>query len=138
MPERTCDGRCCAVFPISWDVTGASWYDPEGDPLAERLFIADMLVPLNNHEAKERWIKLGLGDLPRWMEYSPQPLYTCRHWDIETRLCQAYEQRPALCRDYPYGGTCHHDSCNYRKDIAYLVAKAREAWDALDTNPGHG
>ena len=133
--ERTCDGRCCAVFPLSWEVAGpdgiASWYDPDGDPLHGRMFVADMLIPLNLHEATERWRSLRLGAIPRWIEYSPQPLYTCRHWDTETRLCGAYDQRPALCRDYPYGVECQHEGCTYRKDIAYLVAKATDEWIAM-------
>jgi len=141
MSERTCDGRCCAVFPLSWEVAGpdgiASWYDPEGghdswDGKVERWFIADMLIPLNLAEAVERWASLGLGDIPRWIEYSPQPLYTCRHWDTETRLCGAYDQRPSLCRNYPYAAQpCSHEGCTYRKGIDFLIEAAREEWAAL-------
>lgn len=135
MSEPTCDGRCCAVFPLSWEVAGpdgiAAWYDPGGDPLTERQFIADMLVPLNRHEAIERWTDLGLGALPRWIEYSPQPLYTCRHWDTETRLCTAYEQRPWMCRSYPYRGACQHEGCTYRMGITYLVGEAMRDWEEL-------
>ena len=126
--ERTCDGRCCACFPLSWEVAGpdgiASWHDPDGDPLTERQFIADMLVPLNLPEAISRWTELDLGPIPQWIEHSPQNLYTCRHWDTDTRLCTRYDERPWLCRAYPYQSNCQHEGCTYRQPISYWVGEA--------------
>ena len=129
----TCDGRCCAVFPLSWDVAGpdgiAAWYDPDGDPLVERQFISEMLVPLSQHEATARWLELGLGEMPSELIHSPQPLYTCSHWDTATWLCQTYDSRPALCRDYPYGRSCSF--CGWLNGVDYFVAEAHKAWEAL-------
>ena len=133
--ERTCDGRCCAAFPLSWEVAGpdgiASWYDPDGDPLVERHFIADMLVPLNLPEAITRWTELELGPIPKWIEHSPQNLYTCRHWDTDTRLCTQYDNRPWLCRAYPYTQDCQHEGCTYRSPLSYWIGEATEAWKNL-------
>lgn len=132
--ERTCDGRCCAVFPLSWGVMGedgiATWLD-EGHTTEERAFIADMLIPLNKIEATQRWADMGYTE-PLALLEDDRPLWTCRHWNTETRLCDAYEQRPKhLCADFPYGDACHHKSCNYRQPISYLVGKAHREWEAL-------
>jgi len=92
-----------------------------------------MLVPLTYYEAEQRWADLGYGSLEEScnFQYSSQPLYTCRHWDTDTRLCSVYDQRPSLCADFPYGESCHHKGCDYRKDIDYLVQLAKAAAEAL-------
>lgn len=33
-------------------------------------------------------------------------LYSCRHWDEHSGLCRAYDQRPTMCRNFPYEGKC--------------------------------
>jgi Fe-S-cluster containining protein len=100
------------------------------EPSYETVFITDMLVPLTAYEAKVRWAELGYGDLT--VLDLGKPLYTCRHWDTETRLCTVYDQRPWLCRDYPYTGACQHTGCTYRKGIDHYVDLARREWDRLD------
>ena len=114
----SCDGSCCAVFyfPSSPDEirqkldAGINYNDGDGE------YLADMLIPLTLEEAQERAEKFGIrppsyethGRLG-WNENTP--LYTCKHWDEETRLCSAYEDRPKMCRDFPYGQICEH--CNW-------------------------
>lgn len=110
MPDPTCPGSCCAVFWLPRDVP---------DTVADAAFIRDMRIELTPEQAAERWEKF-IGPLP------PKPMnpsvtvnttgratYTCRHWDEETRLCGVYDQRPMLCRDYPYGRGCSH-GCSYQ------------------------
>lgn len=48
------------------------------------------------------------------------PIYTCKHFDMTTRNCTNYENRPTMCRDYPYDRKCDHKGCTYcdeRKQI---------------------
>ena len=131
--ERTCDGRCCCVFPLSWGVTGedgiSTWLD-EGHTTEERAFIADMLIPLNKFEATQRWADMGYTE-PLSLLDDDRPLWTCRHWNTETRLCDAYDQRPLLCSTFPYETACHHKGCEYRQPISYLVRRAQGEWDQL-------
>lgn len=35
-------------------------------------------------------------------------LFTCRHWDPVTKMCNGYVGRPELCSDYPYREACRH------------------------------
>ena len=110
MTEVTCDGRCCAVFPLSIDIRDLIKGERR---FTDRDYILSMLVPLSPKGAKERWKALGFnGDVPKPMHRGQ--LWTCRHWDEKTRLCAAYEDRPALCRDYPYGSHCNMADCSYQ------------------------
>lgn len=45
-------------------------------------------------------------------------LFNCRHHDATTGDCLNYENRPELCRDYPYfdrGGRCRKDGCTWEE-----------------------
>lgn len=74
-------------------------------------FLADMLIELTPEQAQERALRFGvkLPDDPS--AAMPNGLYTCRHWDEDTGLCGVYEDRPRMCRDYPYARACDHDDC---------------------------
>jgi Fe-S-cluster containining protein len=104
MIERTCGGGCCAVFWLPKEVP---------DNIYDAAFIRDMRIELTAEQAQERWAKF-VGDGRVLPPAEPErPWYTCRHWDEDTRLCTVYEQRPMLCRDYPYGRPCSH-GCDYQ------------------------
>jgi Fe-S-cluster containining protein len=70
--------------------------------------IAEMVVPLSVLEANERLERFGSDR--EYTSESEGHVYTCRHFDDETRLCTIYERRPEMCRDYPYG---HSGGCEY-------------------------
>jgi Fe-S-cluster containining protein len=74
--------------------------------------IADMVIPLTVAEANTRLERFGSD-----REYgrdSEGYVYTCRNLDERTRLCKIYEERPQMCRDYPYArdGGCEYE-CDY-------------------------
>jgi Fe-S-cluster containining protein len=116
--EVTCPGKCCAVFALPYP----------RDQLRERFdatqrdreFIADMVIPLTSQQAVERAKRFQLAPLDAQAPGSH--FFTCRHWDETSRLCTAYAERPAMCRDYPYDGDCHH-GCSYRSS-----AETRRRW----------
>ena len=102
-----CDGRCCAVFPLPKDAAELFANGANGPDAA---FCLDMIVPLTRRQAVARAARFAY-QIPWSRLRRGQGYFTCRHWDEETRLCTVYEQRPAMCRDYPYGRPCHHDGC---------------------------
>ena len=75
--------------------------------------IADMIILLrvdkNEHGNRGPW--------PHFVWH-----YTCKNFDPVTKNCTAYETRPEMCRDYPYGNPPHskgykpraEGQCNYR------------------------
>lgn len=97
----SCAGECCAVFPLA----SADRMRAGTSTDVEAPFILDMIVPLSPDEAAARYVQLGYGPIPELLE-GRVDLYTCRHWSEETRLCGVYEQRPVMCRDYPYNHPC--------------------------------
>ena len=100
VPE--CNGRCCAVFPLSVDLLK---FAKHPEKFRDHDFILDMLVSLSPAAAKERWEGLGFGEYRVHPNHGNQ-LFTCRHWDEASGRCGAYEDRPSLCRDYPYERPC--------------------------------
>jgi Fe-S-cluster containining protein len=115
-----CDGRCCAVFHFTFDLDRVRRRVVDGE------FIADMLVPLTDKQAKERADKFGIGAI-----HPPgkgRAFFTCKHWDEDTRLCTAYDKRPSMCRDYPYGKVCDH-GCGYQLPLA-----GRVEWEFRTSN----
>lgn len=134
-----CDGRCCAVFP--YPNTPAELRERED---RDSQFIADMLVPLTADEAYERMVKFGSfpiefsnGWTPALVATAPNtsPLYTCRHWDEQTGMCGAYDERPQMCRDYPYASGCLH--CGTRAPID-LIESYLQRWSDPDAKRGTG
>lgn len=49
--------------------------------------------------------------------------YACTHLDGEGN-CSIYEQRPEMCRDYPYGETCRFRECAWDEVAARLAPAA--------------
>ncbi|MGE5681830.1 MAG: YkgJ family cysteine cluster protein [Bacillota bacterium] len=41
--------------------------------------------------------------------------YTCKHFNKETGDCMNYENRPYMCKDFPYWGSYRLKSCTYRE-----------------------
>lgn len=126
MPSSdTCGGGCCAVFWLPREI-GPGTVDGE--------FIADMRIELTEEQARERWAKF-IGTEPRasLTGNEQRTTYTCRHWDEETRLCTVYDQRPNVCRDYPYGNPCSH-GCSYQVpvDVATRYGNGQWAWDETE------
>jgi hypothetical protein len=112
------------VFPMHNDLR--IWQE-KGAVTPDHAFILDMLIPLTRRQAVSRSRRLGYPDP---MKYGPDySLYTCRHWDEDTRLCGAYEQRPSMCRDYPYGRPCER-GCGYQVEtLAGRAADEDSTWE---------
>lgn len=124
----TCAGACCAVFPMHLEQTQFAMR--KGRQKRDIEYIADMLIPLTRRQALARSRRLGYGDPPKYgKNYG---LFTCRHWDEQTRLCTAYDERPDMCRDYPYVGRSCERGCGYKIDQKATTAIAdrnNETWE---------
>lgn len=105
-----CNGSCCAVFPLNdytieaWNEYVAKWVDPPEIQAAypNRVKTQDQI---EIEKIAAMVIHIGTGD-------RGEARFTCSHFDAEAKLCMNYEDRPNLCRDYPYfaGRSCNH--CN--------------------------
>jgi Fe-S-cluster containining protein len=111
-----CDGRCCASFTLPKDAIERFQNGANGD---DAPFILDMLIPLTRRQQVARVKRLGYGTVAR--NPRDKAPFTCRHWDEKTRLCTVYEQRPGMCRDFPYGRPCEHEGCECKDGYDSVV-----------------
>jgi Fe-S-cluster containining protein len=86
-----CSGQCCQAFYLPWTheqfqavITGEAPL-PQTHDWSEIHMILSMVRPLPDEG-------------PDW--------YTCILFDGQN--CTAYDARPQMCRDYPYGRRCGH------------------------------
>jgi len=100
----TCPGQCCAVLQLSGTLDELR----EAAPIMlDGPSVLAMIEPIRRDDAIKRSLQHG-ADPTAISQATPGRLFTCRHWDTETHLCRVYEQRPTMCRDYPYGEACAH------------------------------
>lgn len=111
-----CLGLCCAAFylPHTLDTVRAGRDPSNGKHLREAAQIGAMVVELTPEEARERHERFG-GQVAadRFRDEDAGHHFTCRNWDEATRRCRIYDERPAMCADFPYGRACQYggDAC---------------------------
>jgi Fe-S-cluster containining protein len=86
MTDRSCPGFCCQTVYLPMDHANLHRF---ADVLIDGHQIADMLEPTGETTGTSHH-------------------FTCKNWDPNMRLCTVYENRPFMCRDYPYGRPCEH------------------------------
>lgn len=95
-------------------------------PDAEVAYIADMAIYLGFYDVNPLEEMAG--------DHVPSHYYTCRHFDEASGRCSAYESRPAMCRQYPYGKGCSYVGCTMRGNCG-VEARATPAPTDDDVYP---
>lgn len=121
-----CNGCGCCCDPV---VLSASQRDyagqfpglPGGPERANRDWV--LLTPIPTRDGMRR---------ARYLDSAIQPLgnaqivlffFECRHFDTENRVCTNYENRPPVCRGFPWFDTAPNPvqglplECEFRRDI---------------------
>lgn len=128
-----CIGACCAAFTLgggmdSYERLRSGTVQESHEPGMVRL--KDILVPLTAEEAASRIAAAG-----SLIVLNDEAKFTCNRWDAETKRCTVYEQRPHMCRGYPYGRKCEHgcpetgesSRVSQNGNLPVLEPEAREA-----------
>lgn len=105
---QSCDGDCCVAFRVPYTIEQLADADVGDQDKAEALDLAAMLIPLTVEQANDRQNQYVRGSKTGFTDYDEGFLYKCRHWDEETRLCRIYDDRPPMCRTFPYGRPCRY------------------------------
>jgi Fe-S-cluster containining protein len=119
MSDR-CTGQCCEEFALMMG-TSAEEIDFKLRTFVhfDGEFIADMLIPLRPLIAGA---KMPNGEIVTIEQAPDGPkgwVFTCKHFDRFSRSCAVYNNRPLMCRDFPYGKPCEHGSrCEWDKGRA--------------------
>lgn len=98
-----CTGHCCRLFPVSSTITEIEkvTHAEGGSIEAEKLLVMLRFEGLTD-------VGLVNGEpLGRTM-----PVYSCIHLKPDGD-CGNYEDRPKMCRDYPYEGGCRDPDCTW-------------------------
>lgn len=121
-------GGCCdpVIIPRRMVTKTRVAGDPDLMPVAPgasdgercRSWIRDDLTRISRTEALRRRPAIALGAT------SGQFFYACRHYDRETRRCLDYDNRPSICRGFPWYGKEptaaaleYLPECGYREDL---------------------
>lgn len=94
-----CTGHCCMGFSLGVEqIELLTCPDNERERVAQdhdKIF--GMLI----------WLRWTYDDDGKWTGGK----FTCKHFDVETRRCTDYENRPRMCSNYPYGSRCTFEDC---------------------------
>jgi Fe-S-cluster containining protein len=95
--EYVCDASCCRRFflpapPERLGELGCAIRKGEIEDRDDTLKISEMIIPIEESSDLE----------------NPGFWYTCKNLDQESGLCKIYDDRPEMCREYPYGYECVH------------------------------
>lgn len=141
MTECSGCGSCCSPITLAFTQEDVRRLLPAQMDARTRRWILHELVPISRREGKARspWtdhaamhIRAGKFD-PGYSHF-----YECRNFDRTTRRCTAYEDRPDVCRDYPYYGAKTLQPnialpawCSFRADIGKPVEPEPD-WQAIE------
>lgn len=112
-----CSGGCCERFtlPYSLKELEEMWMQAiAGEvvavPLDQLRKIVPMLIPLGKTDTdpatgKSFSMVMGEGFLI--------DAFTCKHFDIENRICTDYENRPDICKQMGCSG-CNYSGCSFK------------------------
>jgi hypothetical protein len=109
-------------------------------------FVQDMLIYRGGFTIQEyreycrrRGLAMDVGFLERerTLAHEFAHFYTCRHHQADG-LCGVYEQRPNMCRGYPYRATCRYEGCAHPvapRPLAPLAGLSRSDWAVTQLTP---
>lgn len=106
MTMNRCTGHCCKKFylPLTPDQIKEELELSKTRPPRFQDFakIAAMVIPIEP--------TTGMTGAPLRAE-DVNHYYTCIHYDEQSGDCKNYEDRPTMCKDYPYGRPCNVVDC---------------------------
>lgn len=97
--EERCAGHCCRVFSLPY---GPGELAEVAGKVRDGEQIAAMVIYLGHGPASA---------FPGAPPLDPSHFYTCSNHDPVTGDCRAYESRPSMCSDFPYGKPCPYPEC---------------------------
>lgn len=106
--SHACGGRCCQNFVIGSHTPeriGELYLNAKACEAAgvsvpsdrDIIFVAEMVIRIDEDD--------------EW-----RARYTCKHFVEATGLCGVYDQRPKMCREFPYGKVCDY-GCGYQNEL---------------------
>ncbi len=76
--------------------------------------IAPMLIPVRAESCKTYETITNFTSGKKVHTYNQQYFYTCKNYDVTKHKCLSYENRPDMCKNYPYSSSCHYRDCTFK------------------------
>lgn len=130
-----CTGQCCEAFTIQGKTLQevkekyeeALKNNSNDKQYIKDLFrIQDMLIDLGKHLTHPIHPEIKI------KTQEPVTFFTCKYFNKETRLCTDYDNRPKMCKDYPFynnDGKCEYPGCTFtfeKEESEYLLKNINE------------
>lgn len=90
---------------------------------AELRWLAEHTVPMSQGEGMRRWRShVGSSATAMFADGSTLAFFRrCLHFDSETRQCTDYDNRPPMCRNYPWHGATPRPNAALPKTCGYWL-----------------
>lgn len=103
-----CTGACCKKMPLPYSPERMAWfYRAWRNQIKGAVDVNDihLLWPMVRFTGETRDTEIEGKTETRW-------LYDCAH-QSENGDCGIYEDRPEMCRNYPYRNKCERSECQW-------------------------
>ena len=111
--KNQCCGKCCERFTLPYSLTAIKRKSRLGrNP--EFAKSAKILIPLGRSKTDSNGHKQL--ELSNW--------FTCKNFDVRSRLCLDYENRPNFCKEYGENGRCNYEGCP-NNEADYILRRAQ-------------
>ena len=138
MTECNGCGACCDPFVMVYSPLQVRSLALQMDP-DELAFYREHLTPIRRADGRRMvldWSPTGFSEmiLDGELILLPAFYYRCDRFDRETRQCTDYENRPDVCRGYPWYGTPPDPNkllpptCSYNADVGRPVKEVPVQW----------
>jgi Fe-S-cluster containining protein len=129
MTECNNCGACCDPFMMVFSPSDITILGPQLDP-DERAFYDAHLTPIRRADGRRMVAHWSSG----WSEFIidgeakmvPAFYYQCDRYDAVAKRCTDYENRPDVCRDYPWYGEPPDPSKALPPTCSFLADVGRE------------
>ena len=114
-----CTGHCCRAFPLPFgpeELAAKAWGYQDGEQIAAMaIYLGQLEGPPEPH--------CSLG---------PAHYYTCKNLQ-DNGDCGIYDDRPQMCRGYPYGGQCGYTACTSQDRVLSPTGAANKPCETSRT-----
>lgn len=128
-------GRCCDPVALPFTQQEAARCLPDMMDPANRRWVLDDLTPIRRKDALAMVRDYMHGGKSSFALTPTAPaqvmfthFYSCRHYNPESRQCEAYDMRPPICEGFPWYDQSPDSSkaippeCSFNADIGQPVA----------------
>lgn len=145
MDAQRCSGHCCQVFflPFSMEEIRRRVDADLVAPREDGPKIRDMVIPLGKWSELSEERKAMLAYVTSDPNFDPDDAghyYTCKHYDQDTSNCQIYDERPHMCRAYPYeeegAPGCRYTGCTMKGGCGVIPRHSDPAFKTGERKEG--